>query len=86
LSIDGECNVYIMEPLWDQQKYQAAIFSLHATSLYFTTMANGNSKIYSRDELVQTVEMSGFHLEEEIPELGQNDYTLLRFKKISHDS
>jgi len=86
LSIDEECDVYVMEPLWDQQKYRAATFSLHATSLYFTTMANGNGKMYSRDELVETIEISGFHLEEEIRELGLNDYTLLRFRKVFHDS
>ena len=32
----------IMELFWDAQKFEAASFSLNATSLYFTCMANGN--------------------------------------------
>lgn len=37
----------IMELFWDAQKFEAASFSLNATSLYFTCMANGNSRFYS---------------------------------------
>src|SRR5690606_36067078 len=36
--------LYIMEPFFDNQRYEAAKYSLVATSLYFTIMANGNSK------------------------------------------
>lgn len=40
----------IMELFWDAQKFEAASFSLNATSLYFTCMANGNSRFYSAEK------------------------------------
>ena len=40
-----ETDVYVFEPFWDMQRFAAASFSLKATSLYFTCMANGNSKM-----------------------------------------
>ncbi len=80
-AVDENAEVFVMEPLWDKQKYPAASYSLHATSLYFTTMANGNSKMYGYDELVRAVEAGGFTLADEIHELGPNDYSILKFKK-----
>ncbi|MDC7219025.1 MAG: methyltransferase [Spirochaetales bacterium] len=80
-AVDEEAQIFVMEPLWDRQKYPAASYSLHATSLYFTAMANGNSKMYGYDELVRAVEAGGFILSDEIHELGPNDYSILKFKK-----
>lgn len=80
-AVDENCCVYVMEPLWDKQKYRAAAYSLHATSLYFTAMANGNSKMYESGELIKAIEKAGFRLDDEIHELGPNDYSILRFKK-----
>jgi hypothetical protein len=80
-AVDGECDVFILEPLWDRQRFPAATFSLHATSLYFTTMANGNSKMYAQGELVRAVGRAGFRLESETHSLGPNDYSLLCFRK-----
>ena len=82
-SVDSECDIWVLEPLWDRQNYKAAAYSLHATSLYFTAMANGNSKMYAFGELVAAIEKAGFGLQEEIHELGQNDYSLLRFRRSS---
>ena len=80
-SIDENCDVFILEPLWDQQMFKAAAYSLHATSLYFTAMANGNSKMYSSRDLVGAVQKAGFRLEDEVHTMGPNDYSLLRFRK-----
>ena len=80
-AIDYDSAVYVMEPLWDKQRYQAASYSLHATSLYFTAMANGNSKMYESGELIKAIEKAGFMLEDEIHKLGPNDYSILKFKK-----
>jgi hypothetical protein len=70
-------NVYILEPFWDKQRFEAASFSLQATSLYFTCMANGNSKMYRCGELTQAVEKAGFDVVEARHNLGSNDYSLL---------
>jgi ubiquinone/menaquinone biosynthesis C-methylase UbiE len=80
-AVDGESDVFVLEPLWDKQRYPAATYSLHATSLYFAAMANGNSKMYGSDELVEAVCRAGFAQAGETHRLGPNDYSLLRFRK-----
>jgi hypothetical protein len=76
-----ETEVYVLEPLWDQQRFEAAAFALQATSLYFTCMANGSSKMYRFEELRNAVEAGGFKLAEAHHSLGSNCYSLLRFRK-----
>lgn len=39
-------RLYIMETFWDRQRFETASYCLAQTSLYFTAMANGNSKMY----------------------------------------
>jgi hypothetical protein len=80
-SVRADCDLFVLEPFWDKQRFEAASYSLHATSLYFTTMANGNSKMYRCDELVAAVARGGFSLAEASHELGDNSYSLLRFRK-----
>jgi len=70
-------NVYILEPFWDKQRFEAASYSLQATSLYFTCMANGNSKMYRYGEIAGAVEKAGFDIVEARHNLGSNDYSLL---------
>ncbi|MCL1836858.1 MAG: class I SAM-dependent methyltransferase [Treponema sp.] len=75
-----EADVFVFEPLWDRQRFKAASYSLQATSLYFTCMANGNSKMYRYDELVQAVEKAGFVIAGACHNVGSNDYSLLHFR------
>ena len=74
-------NVYVLEPLWDRQHFEASSYSLQATSLYFTCMANGNSKMYRYGELVKAIEDAGFELKTAHHNLGSNSYSLLVFRK-----
>lgn len=80
-TIDEKCDVYVLEPLWDEQRFEAAAYSLQATSLYFTCVANGNSKMYRFAELKDAIEAGGFELREAHHNLGVNSYSLLRFGK-----
>ncbi|MBQ3837613.1 MAG: class I SAM-dependent methyltransferase [Treponema sp.] len=73
--------VYVLEPLWDQQRFEAESYALQATSLYFTCMANGNSKMYRYQELVDAIEAGGFELKTAHHNLGSNCYSLLVFRK-----
>mgnify|MGYP004653071089 FL=1 len=73
-------RIFVLEPLWDKQKYEAAAFSLQATSLYFATMANGKSKMYGFDELCEAVCRAGFTLTKVHHHLSVQDYSLLEFK------
>ena len=74
-------DVYVLEPLWDKQKFEAESYSLQATSLYFTCIANGNSKMYRYEELVNAIEEAGFELKTAHHNLGSNCYSLLVFRK-----
>ena len=76
-----ETDVYVLEPLWDKQRFEAAAYSLQATSLYFTCIANGNSKMYRYAELKQAIEAAGFELKEAHHNVGPNAYSLFRFRK-----
>ena len=73
-------NVWVLEPLWDKQKFEASSYSLMGTSLYFTCIANGNSKMYRYQELVDAIEEAGFKLDCAHHNLGSNAYSLLCFK------
>lgn len=44
-------RIFIMETVWDRQKYSAASFDLAQTSVYFTVMANGNSRMFNAEDL-----------------------------------
>ena len=75
---DNSTDVFIFEPFWDMQRFEAASYSLQATSLYFTCMANGNSKMYSFKEFERTIANSGFDVVQSWHNLGSNEYSLLR--------
>lgn len=78
---NSNSRIYVLEPLWDKQKFEGNAYSVMATSLYFTCMANGNSKMYRFGELVEAIEEAGFKLEDAHNDLGSNAYSLLIFRK-----
>ena len=70
-------KLYILEPFWDNQKFEAAKFSLTHTSLYFTAIANGNSKMYSRAEMEDCTAKAGLKILKCHENVGSHEYTLL---------
>ena len=76
--------IFILEPFWDKQPYKAARFSLNHVSLYFTCMANGNSKMYSFTEMKEYIEKADLQIEAVYDGIGENDYTLLKCTKIKN--
>jgi hypothetical protein len=80
----ADTNIYVLEPLWDKQRLEAASFYLQAISLYFTCMATGNSKMYRFDELSNAIERAGFKLAEARHNLGSKDYSLLRYQILTN--
>jgi hypothetical protein len=80
-AVTPETDIYVLEPFWDMQRFEGSAFSLQAASLYFTCMANGNSKMYRFKELTAAVERAGFELKTAHHALGSNSYSLLRFRK-----
>ncbi|NRA71319.1 MAG: class I SAM-dependent methyltransferase [Gammaproteobacteria bacterium] len=69
-------KLYIMETFIDRQKFEAASFSLNATSLYFTCFANGNSRMYSSRELIGLIQKAGLVITQDICPVGLG-HTLL---------
>lgn len=59
-NIKPDARVFIMETFIDDQRFPAAKYSLVATSLYFTALANGNSKMYSSSAMKYIVKKAGF--------------------------
>ncbi len=70
-------SVYILETYWDNQRFEASTYSLHATSLYFTCMANGNSQMYHTRDMLELIELAGMKVAESFPEIGIG-HTLFR--------
>ena len=66
-----DSRLAIMETFWDRQKYEPASFCLTMTSLYFTAMANGNSKMYHSDDMARLVAEAGMTVEKIHDGLGQ---------------
>jgi len=69
--MDGHTRLMIMETFWDRQKFETAAFCLTMTSLYFTVMANGNSKMYHSDDFIKLIKEAGLEVETIHDGLGQ---------------
>lgn len=79
-SMKDEATVCIMDLFWDRQTFEAGALSLNASSLYFTCLANGNSRFYHSKIFYQSLNEAGFHVEKDIDGLGYG-HTLLICKK-----
>lgn len=55
-------RIYINETFWDRQQREASAFSLQMISLYFTTMANGNSQMYAFSLFETLIRKAGLEL------------------------
>lgn len=75
-----DATLCIMELFWDRQPFEAGALSLNASSLYFSCLANGNSRFYHSKVFYQCLNKAGFHVEQDIDGLGFG-HTLLICKK-----
>jgi hypothetical protein len=80
-AMNNDAKVYILELFWDAQKYDAATLSLNATSLYFTCLANGNSRFYRSSDFLEIVEQAGFKVIERTDNIGLG-HTLLELEAV----
>ena len=62
-SMNAGSKLYIMETFWDRQRFETASYCLAQISLYFTALANGNSKMYYSDDMARCVESAGLSIE-----------------------
>lgn len=69
-------SLFVLELFWDRQQHDAAAYSLNATSLYFTCIANGVSRMYRSGDLLRLLAAAGFELRAQHDHLGLG-HTLL---------
>jgi len=79
-AMDSETELIITETYTDRQKFGSAKLILEATSLYFTALANGNSKMYRSDEFKTLINEVGLTVTND-SQLGEY-HTVLRCKKM----
>ncbi len=79
-SMSDHSVLYILELFWDMQKYEASSYSLNATSLYFTCLANGNSRMYHSTDMYRMIEAAGLEIEKTTDYIGIS-HTLVKCRK-----
>ncbi len=79
--MDKDCRLCIMETLWDRQKYETSALCLTMTSVYFTALANGNSKMYNTEDMEACVKAAGLYIDEVHDNLGHG-HSILVCRKV----
>jgi len=69
--------LYILDTFCDRQMNEVGAFCLEASSLYFTCMANGNSRMYTYKSMQQFIQKAGLQILNEHDNLG-GSHTLIR--------
>ena len=75
--LDADNRIFIMETLWDRQDYVPAAMSLTMTSLYFTALANGNSKMYNTDDMTRLINEAGLKIETIHDRIGNGGHSII---------
>jgi len=70
-------SLWILDTYWSDQQNAVARYCLHASSLYFTCIANGTSRMYHADDMRACVAAAGLRIVEEKRDLGIS-HTLFR--------
>lgn len=66
-----DTRIFIMETLWDRQRFEPAAFCMTMTSLYFAAIANGNSKMYNTEDMEHCINAADLEIEHIYDGLGQ---------------
>ncbi|RLA06438.1 MAG: SAM-dependent methyltransferase [Gammaproteobacteria bacterium] len=74
-------KIYILETFWDNQKYEEASFCIVNTSLYFTAMANGYSRMYKLTDFENFIKQANLKISNKIENIGFG-HTLIELRKI----
>jgi SAM-dependent methyltransferase len=75
-ALGPEGRLFIMDTFWDRQPTEAGEVVLQGTSLYFTCLANGNSRMYDAVTFKRCIEQAGFDVVSEKDAIGWG-HTLL---------
>lgn len=76
----SEGSIFVLDTFWDAQRHDVASYCLINTSPYFSTVANGNSRMYRLDVLTLLAAKAGLEPRQTWHHLGQC-HTLVQFRK-----
>ena len=76
---DGD-SLFVLEPFWDCQRFSTGAYSINATSLYFTCLANGVSRMYNSKDFIAIAHKAGFGVAAQHDDIGTG-HTLLHLMK-----
>ncbi len=79
-TMNDNALIFIQDLYWDRQEDFAAAYALMGTSLYFTAVANGNSKMYHSRDMINIVQKSGLKIIEDVDKIG-NFHTIFVCQK-----
>lgn len=78
-AMNSDSQLFILETYWDRQPFEASAYCVNATSLYFTAMANGNSRMYHSKDMLKLISEAGLYVDQDTDDIGLG-HTLLRCK------
>ncbi len=78
-AMNENSSLFILETYWDLQQFEASTYSLHATSLYFTNIANGCSQMYHSEDMLKLIDKAGLYVEQSYENIGVS-HTLYKCK------
>lgn len=58
-ALGPDSELWIVDTFWDRQEQRAAAVTLMATSLYFTTVANGRGRMYDSETMQRLIREAG---------------------------
>ncbi|WP_372870434.1 methyltransferase [Shewanella sp.] len=58
-----DSKLFILETFWDKQPNAASAYCINATSLYFTAIANGNSRMYHSKVFIELIDKAGLSID-----------------------
>ncbi len=79
-SMSADDSLFVLELFWNCQEYDVAAYSISATSLYFTCLANGVSRMYHSQDIITIAEAAGLVVSAQHDGLGLG-HSLLHLKK-----
>jgi hypothetical protein len=63
-------RILINDTFWDRQEHEIAAYCIINSSPYFTAMANGNSKMYSAEDMLRMCDIAGLRLIDAVDGIG----------------
>ncbi|WP_428088020.1 class I SAM-dependent methyltransferase [Candidatus Thioglobus sp.] len=82
-AISKNGRIFILETYWDNQEMDKAAFCIVNTSLYFTALANGTSRMYRLSDMLKFINSANLEVVNTVENTGMGHTLLeLQLKKI----